>query len=394
MLTNFLRNKVLGRNITIKHTNEKAIIGSFNKEFEGKVLMILEEMSGSNKSDWVSFANRLKDYIDGDTLMIEEKCKTPYEIANIMSLMLNSNNSKSVRLERDDRRYFVPDISDRHVKDVIYFDKLYGAIEYPDVGEAFFSYMREYAILNPGFNEIKIPMSETKQMMIGEALDNAHHFIKKEYLLRGQNIDTPSSELHGNYVRWFNENIRGKKPSGIQEFSKRLKELGIIAKQRRNNGSRHMRYEIDHVTLYEAYKKKGWINELENIEIPDGITDIDESVVRIPEIEPIIEPIPESPPEPTPEPIIEFVPEPITESTPEQTPEPIIEHTQEIENEQTKETTNDNMQTYLSLLLQIENYQPEITETEANTEEFSNQNTESEPDIEETFNEIDDISLD
>src|SRR4051794_4549382 len=107
-----------------------------------------------------------------------------------------------------------------------------------------------------------------------------------------------------------------------------------MTKQIQRNGSRHMRYEIDHVALYEAYKKKGWINELENIEIPDGITDIDESVVRIPEIEPIIEPEPESTPE--------LIPDPIIELTQEKNPE--------IENEETKETKVEHLRMYLSLL--------------------------------------------
>ena len=77
--------------------------------------------------------------------MIEEMGKTLYEIFNIVSLMLNSNNSKSFQLERGDRRYFVSDISDKYVKNIEYFDKLYKGTEYPQVGEAFYYYMREFA---------------------------------------------------------------------------------------------------------------------------------------------------------------------------------------------------------------------------------------------------------
>ena len=35
--------------------------------------VVLEEMSNSKSTDWITFANRLKDFIDSDTLMIEEK---------------------------------------------------------------------------------------------------------------------------------------------------------------------------------------------------------------------------------------------------------------------------------------------------------------------------------
>ena len=67
---------VLGSNITTKCANEKIITGQFNKELEGKCLLVLEEMSNSKSADWITFANRLKDFIDSDTLMIEEKYKT------------------------------------------------------------------------------------------------------------------------------------------------------------------------------------------------------------------------------------------------------------------------------------------------------------------------------
>ena len=48
MLTWFLREKVLGPKITTKTANEKIITGQFNKELEGKCLLILKEMSNSN----------------------------------------------------------------------------------------------------------------------------------------------------------------------------------------------------------------------------------------------------------------------------------------------------------------------------------------------------------
>ncbi|GBB92572.1 hypothetical protein RclHR1_20240010 [Rhizophagus clarus] len=111
MLTWFLCERVLGPKITMKTANKQIITGQFNKELEGKCLLILEEMSNSKFTDWITFANRLKDFIDSDTLMIEEKYRTPYPVTNIMNLIINSNNSKTIWLDRNDRRYFIPDIS-------------------------------------------------------------------------------------------------------------------------------------------------------------------------------------------------------------------------------------------------------------------------------------------
>ncbi|GBB93183.1 hypothetical protein RclHR1_21260004 [Rhizophagus clarus] len=90
MLTWFLRERVLGPKITMKTANERIITGQFNKKLEGKCLLILEEMSNVKSTDWITFANRLKDFIDSDTLMIEEKYRTPYPVTNITNFFLDT----------------------------------------------------------------------------------------------------------------------------------------------------------------------------------------------------------------------------------------------------------------------------------------------------------------
>src|SRR5271170_46209 len=161
---------VLGSKISTKTSNERVITEQFNKELEGKVLFILEEMFNSKSTDWITFANRLKDFINSDTLMIEEKYKTPYSVTNITNIIINSNNSKTIRLDREDRRYFIPDISNKYVENGIGMDHYYApldkAIKNPEVGRAFYSYALEYVKLNSDFNERKIPMTKIKLMII------------------------------------------------------------------------------------------------------------------------------------------------------------------------------------------------------------------------------------
>ncbi|CAJ0636550.1 8872_t:CDS:2 [Entrophospora sp. SA101] len=64
--------------ITHKTTNERIITGQFNKELEGKVLLVLGEMSNSKSGDWVAFANQLKDFIDSDAIKNPEVGKAFY----------------------------------------------------------------------------------------------------------------------------------------------------------------------------------------------------------------------------------------------------------------------------------------------------------------------------
>ncbi|CAG8615756.1 5217_t:CDS:1, partial [Paraglomus brasilianum] len=280
MLTWFLRHMVLGPNITVKTANERVITGQFNKELEGKVLLILEEMSNSKSTDWITFANRLKDFIDSDTLMIEEKYRTPYPVTNITNLIINSNNSKTIRLDRADRRYFIPDISDKYVENGIGMDHYYApldkAIKNPEVGKAFYSYALEYVKLNPDFNERKIPMTKTKLMMVTRDYNVVHEFIKQKYVCKSFSLDESSSYLYNTFKDWFiiQSHTQGKKPPTMQEFSYALKELGLKPKPKRigdrKNNKRAQWYEASYESLYTIFWKKNMIDEDENIDEPDN----------------------------------------------------------------------------------------------------------------------------
>jgi hypothetical protein len=278
MLTWFLREMVLGPKISIKTANERIIIGQFNKELEGKCLLVLEEMSNSKSTDWITFANRLKDFVDSDTLMIEEKYRTPYPVSNITNLIINSNNSKTIRLDRDDRRYFIPDISDKYVENGIgmehYYAPLDEAIKNPEVGKAFYSYALEYVDLNPDFNERKIPMTRTKLMMINRDNNAVHEFIKENYVCQKRDLEESSSRLYKIFKTWFESNIDSKKrPPNVQEFTCSLGSLGLIAKRKRvgdrKNDKKMQWYSATYSNLYATFMKKNMIDEAENIEEPE-----------------------------------------------------------------------------------------------------------------------------
>ena len=273
MLTWFLREMVLGPKITTKTANEKIITGQFNKELEGKCLLVLEEMSNSKSADWITFANRLKDFIDSDTLMIEEKYKTPYPVANITNLIISSNNSKTIRLDRDDRRYFIPDISEKYVENGIGMDHYYApldrAIKNPEVGKAFYSYALEYVRLNPDFDERKIPMTNTKLMMINRDNNIVHEFVKQEYVCQNRDIEEFSSYLYNKFKSWLQDSHGStKKPSTIQEFTRSLGSLGLKPKQKRvgerKDGKRLQWYSASYNDLYTIFRNKNMIDDAEN----------------------------------------------------------------------------------------------------------------------------------
>jgi hypothetical protein len=304
MLTWFLRKMVLGDKITMKTANERIITGQFNKELEGKCLLVLEEMSNSKSTDWITFANRLKDFIDSDSLMIEEKYRTSYPVANITNLIINSNNSKTIRLDRNDRRYFIPDVSDKYVVNGTGMDHYYGpldtAMKNPEVGKAFYSYALEYVKLNPDFNERKIPMTSTKLMMINRDNNKVHEFIKEKYILQYKDLDEPSSGLYSEFKLWLEGyNDAKKRPPTIQEFTRALAELGLKVKQKRVGDRKANKklqwYSATYTELYTIFMKKNMIDEAENIVEPEDYQQAEILVNIPPEVLPIEKDTPPNP---------------------------------------------------------------------------------------------------
>ena len=102
--------------MAIKTINKKIITKNFNKKLESKVLFILEKIFNSKFTNWIIFANQFKDFINNNTINIKEKYKISYLVTNIANLIINSNNSKIIYLDKEDQRYFISNISNKYIK--------------------------------------------------------------------------------------------------------------------------------------------------------------------------------------------------------------------------------------------------------------------------------------
>ena len=92
IITDFIQRYVLGTQLVYKTSDPQTILGSFNGQLLGKLLLLLEEMP-TEHSEWNSLYRALKDKVTSDTIKIHEKYKTPKQYKNFMSTIVLTNEN-------------------------------------------------------------------------------------------------------------------------------------------------------------------------------------------------------------------------------------------------------------------------------------------------------------
>jgi hypothetical protein len=122
-----------GKNATIEYlariygphvvtvTNPAHVTGHFNAHIERALLLHADEAFNVNCR---TAASTLKALITGEHIMIEHKGINVRQALNMTRLVMSSNADWVVPAEKDDRRFFVLDVSTAHAKDFPYFNAL------------------------------------------------------------------------------------------------------------------------------------------------------------------------------------------------------------------------------------------------------------------------------
>ncbi|GET66181.1 highly derived D5-like helicase-primase [Rhizophagus irregularis DAOM 181602=DAOM 197198] len=268
IITDFIQRSVLGTQLVYKTSDPQTILGSFNGQLQGKVLLLLEEMP-TEKSQWNNLYRSLKDKVTSDIIEIHEKYKTPTHYKNFMSTIVLTNEN-ALRVENDDRRTVFLDVSPSRKGDLNYFKKLGDAMKYPGASEAFYAYLRAIADAYPDFNGNPPPMTTSKQEHIISTLPPLFQFIKDTYLVVKNHItDLPVQEFYRVYTSYCETHCIS--PLSKINASRILSnELGINSKVVRKGGKTPRVYSISREDLYKKYLGKNWIHETDEIDI-EGI---------------------------------------------------------------------------------------------------------------------------
>ncbi|AYV85346.1 MAG: highly derived d5-like helicase-primase: PROVISIONAL [Satyrvirus sp.] len=259
LITEFIQQYVLGEKI-VYITHDPDCLYSFNHQLLGNILLVLEELPAANKNQWYNISNSLKHFITGKTYTNKEKNKTDFEVKNNLSIIICTNNN-AIKLETDDRRFVINDISHSKVDDHAYFAKLSDEINNEEVGEAFYWYCKEYALKYKDFREFPPPQTQAKRDLIIENLHSLFIYIKDKYIKEKEDIDIKFTDFYDDYCE-FIKNFKIEAPSKIA-ISKLLTNynLGLITK---NSNIKHIRITANE--LYKIFNAKRWIHDIDDIE--------------------------------------------------------------------------------------------------------------------------------
>lgn len=273
IITDFIVDKVLTTNIAYR-SGDSSILTTWNASLVGKVLFVLEELPCVSTHEWMKFSDSLKYLITGPSLKRKEKNEKDIDVNNYLNFVFLTNKT-AIKVDDDDRRYVVLDVSIEKRGDFEYFNQLGKYVNSDEVALAFYRYCNEY--VNHSFDPREIPETNSKNELIIDNLINVLVCIKEQFILRKKDLICKYSDFYKLYVEWCNS--KHEKVKSKIEVARILNEHYIPTK----NGTGNIKYcEMKYDDLLNLYQKQRWIhNTDEYMEDGDENFDFDSLDVQV-----------------------------------------------------------------------------------------------------------------
>lgn len=265
--TDFIINYVLGKDICVI-SNTEPLLKDFNLILMGKLLVVFEELPTFSQSQWEVVSSKIKTYTTEKLSLFRGLFKQPVQAENIMNFMINTN-CDSIK-DSNGRRIMIMPISSSRKGDYNYFKNIRDNCFNLQVGEAFFSYMREVDITN-FYAQRDFPENDNKLLAISNQLHPVYKFIKTSYVLKNEPMKKiKPSDLYSQYTQYCS--INNYRSVNKNDFIKKLEDINIKYKKTCGNNF----YTIDMETLKEIATKNRWLCQYDEIDNSDDEEEDDE----------------------------------------------------------------------------------------------------------------------
>ena len=253
ILTDFIGEKVLGRENFFSTTRLHDVMGRFNGIIRAKKLIVLNEcdMTGS---EWHGANNQLKGLITEPYISVEEKGIDIKHINDFAGYMILSNHAMPIRIELGDERYVALDVSPRYKGNRKYFTELLRLTEQPETASSFMAWLLSRNIAD--WNPRDVPNTKMKQELIEASMPNPQCFML-EYMdtyWPAENAETtreiPCTKFYGLYATWCQENGEQKILSN-NKFGMEIKQFATKIRPRSEGRTYH--YKLDRKMIMDKF---------------------------------------------------------------------------------------------------------------------------------------------
>jgi hypothetical protein len=230
----FIMNHIIGDEYCIVVGDNKELYGNFNSQFEGKLLVLVEEASGKDNP---ANNNILKSRITCKTNNINKKYASQYKVQDYSNYISTTNDRNSLPIRSGNRRISVYDTNPVKRGDVKYFNNLAEHLGNPDVKWAFYQYLLTLETYKtPAEFSANIPITEAYRDV--RAL-NAPVYLKwlVSKVIDGQLHNDFTNSLYSEFTRWVSQN----KEKSIDSIISQTLFGSMLA----NTKSIHENYEME-----------------------------------------------------------------------------------------------------------------------------------------------------
>lgn len=222
--------RLLGQH-SMRVQDGKHLLGAFNSHLANKLFVTVEEAfwSGSDPD-----AGKLRTLITESTVTIEAKGKDAIEVDSFHRFMMCTNNDWAVPQTKDERRFFILEVSEEKKQDSEYFSKLYEVIHSDVAMGQLFSFLKSYDI--EPYNLYKAPKTSATEQQIMESLPSQATWllsVLEEGILTDENAsyDLDSSRTIPK-ISFFNSYISFCEQMNIPGYSRcSSNKLGLYLKK-------------------------------------------------------------------------------------------------------------------------------------------------------------------
>lgn len=246
IISGFLAPLVFGEHMAVADAGLDFLTGKFNHVLMNKVLVSADELSSLGDDGYHAVFDVMKSRITEDKIMIEIKGIDKFSVRDYMNFIMCTNNSYTLKIEKDDARYAVFDCSNEYAGNYSYFATLKSHFN-ARTADIFFSYISD---MTDAVDVRMIPETQLKIDMKLNSMTTPLKFIDSiEKLLESKNIEPSeywaksilesypiiqAGKLYSIYTNYCNEEGERKPLSNII-FGREIKSR--INKYRSSSGN-------------------------------------------------------------------------------------------------------------------------------------------------------------